>query len=138
METTLNPDGSASTHVVINCTLEDICKATSLRIEDAAFALKECGLLQRRGRVVPKPAAEEKDKDKEPNGKNEDGTASGSQNGRGANVEGSQHGKEEEQVVEYEDVISISREMIDAVAKARTVKRAMMGREFVILNDVEP
>ncbi|TCD71419.1 hypothetical protein EIP91_010125 [Steccherinum ochraceum] len=48
IETTANPDGSASSHVVINCTLADIARATGLRIEDAAFALNECGLLTRR------------------------------------------------------------------------------------------
>lgn len=46
MHTDANPDGSATTHVFGRCTLEDISKATSLRIDDIAFALNECGLLQ--------------------------------------------------------------------------------------------
>ena len=52
VETTANPDGSAMTHVVVRCTLADIARATNLRVEDAAFALNECGLLERgrRGR----------------------------------------------------------------------------------------
>ena len=46
MHTSANPDGSATTHVFARCTLEDISKATSLRTDDIAFALNECGLLQ--------------------------------------------------------------------------------------------
>ena len=49
VETTANPDGSATTHVVVRCTLADIARATNLRVEDAAFALNECGLLVRGG-----------------------------------------------------------------------------------------
>ncbi|KZT68808.1 acyl-CoA N-acyltransferase [Daedalea quercina L-15889] len=48
VETTPNLDGSATAHVVIRCTLADIARATNLRVEDAAFALNECGLLVRR------------------------------------------------------------------------------------------
>ena len=46
MHTSANPDGSATTHVFARCTLEDISNATGLRIDDIAFALNECGLLQ--------------------------------------------------------------------------------------------
>ncbi|KAF9466956.1 acyl-CoA N-acyltransferase [Collybia nuda] len=38
-------DGTAQTHITTRCTLGDIARATNLRVEDAAFALKECGLL---------------------------------------------------------------------------------------------
>ncbi|TFK66090.1 acyl-CoA N-acyltransferase [Pluteus cervinus] len=48
LETQLNDDGSATTHVSIRCTLADIAKATNLRVEDAAFALNECGLLMQK------------------------------------------------------------------------------------------
>ncbi|KAH8101494.1 acyl-CoA N-acyltransferase [Cristinia sonorae] len=48
IETIANPDGSATSHIVVNCTLADIARATGLRIEDTAFALNECGLLSRR------------------------------------------------------------------------------------------
>ncbi|KAF7784818.1 hypothetical protein Agabi119p4_983 [Agaricus bisporus var. burnettii] len=41
-------DGAAEIHVSVHCTLNDIARATNLRIEDAAFALNECGLLMRR------------------------------------------------------------------------------------------
>lgn len=46
-QTTANPDGSATSHVFACCTLEDISKATMIRADDIAFALHECGLLQR-------------------------------------------------------------------------------------------
>ncbi|EIN13298.1 acyl-CoA N-acyltransferase [Punctularia strigosozonata HHB-11173 SS5] len=46
-----NPDGSATTHVVVHCTLEDLSRATYIRVEDAAFALNECGLLLRKKHV---------------------------------------------------------------------------------------
>ena len=36
------------TNIKVECTLEDIAKSTNLRIDDAAFALNECGLLMRR------------------------------------------------------------------------------------------
>jgi len=45
IEMVSNPDGSATSHVVVQCTLAEIARATNLRVEDAAFALNECGLL---------------------------------------------------------------------------------------------
>jgi hypothetical protein len=47
-QTTINPDGSATTHLSIQCTLDDISQVISFRPEDIAFALNECGLLQHR------------------------------------------------------------------------------------------
>ncbi|KAG5649877.1 hypothetical protein H0H81_001669 [Sphagnurus paluster] len=47
-ETELNDDGAAVTHVTVRCKLGDIARATNLRLEDAAFALNEVGLLMRR------------------------------------------------------------------------------------------
>lgn len=44
-ETEHREDGGATTHVSVRCSLTDIAKATNLRVEDAAFALNECGLL---------------------------------------------------------------------------------------------
>jgi histone acetyltransferase MYST1 len=38
-------DGSVELHVTVRCSLADIAKATNLRLEDAAFALHECGLV---------------------------------------------------------------------------------------------
>jgi hypothetical protein len=87
IETSLNSDGSATSHVVVRCTLRDIAKATDLRPEDAAFALNECGLLSRR---------------------QNDGDAS-------------------------EDVIAISREMVETVAKERNVKELCLDQAHVLL-----
>ncbi|KAI0307421.1 acyl-CoA N-acyltransferase [Multifurca ochricompacta] len=47
-ETVPASDGSAAVHVVVHCTLADLARATNLRVEDAAFALNECGLLVKR------------------------------------------------------------------------------------------
>ena len=85
---TVNPDGSVTTHVFIKCNLEDISRVTSLRVEDIAFALNECGLLTRAKRF----------------------------NG---------HGRSEE-------LILISREMVEAVAKERAVKRPCMDVKHVL------
>ncbi|KAG6826013.1 hypothetical protein H0H92_001451 [Tricholoma furcatifolium] len=54
-----NEDGGASTNVMITCTLADIARATNLRIEDAAFALNEVGLLVRR--IASEQGGEKKD-----------------------------------------------------------------------------
>jgi histone acetyltransferase MYST1 len=42
---TANENGSATVDVVLRCTLRDIARATHLRVQDAAFALNEVGLL---------------------------------------------------------------------------------------------
>ncbi|KAG2364692.1 acyl-CoA N-acyltransferase [Suillus spraguei] len=76
-----NPDGSATSHVVVRSTLAEIASATNLRIEDAAFALNECGLL-------------------------------------GSTLEG---------------VVGITREMVEAVAKERNVKRMCLDPAHVML-----
>jgi histone acetyltransferase HTATIP/histone acetyltransferase MYST1 len=47
-ETVPATDGSAAVHTMVHCTLADLARATNLRVEDAAFALNECGLLVRR------------------------------------------------------------------------------------------
>lgn len=48
VDTIRRADGSAEVHVSVRCTLRDIARATNLRVEDAAFALHECGLLMER------------------------------------------------------------------------------------------
>jgi histone acetyltransferase HTATIP/histone acetyltransferase MYST1 len=90
IETVSNPDGSATSHVVVKCTLVDIARATNLRVEDAAFALNECGLLVTRYKEADKTEA-------------------------------------------TEEVIVISREMIEAVAKERMVKKTCMDLAHVLL-----
>jgi hypothetical protein len=49
--TTANADGSATTRVLVRCTLADLARATGLRPEDAAFALNEAGLVRHRLRA---------------------------------------------------------------------------------------
>lgn len=49
--TTRNPDGSASVHLKIQCSLADIADATNLRVDDTAFALNEMGMLKRWGKL---------------------------------------------------------------------------------------
>ncbi|THH14484.1 hypothetical protein EW146_g5858 [Bondarzewia mesenterica] len=90
LETTANRDGSATTHVVVRCTLAEIARAANMRVEDAAFALNECGLL-----VSPLG-------------------------------EGGGESEEEELVV-------VSREMVEAVAEERGVKRMCMDLAHVLL-----
>ena len=102
IETVANPDGSATSHVVIRCTLEKLAKATNLRVEDAAFALNECGLLTRRY--------------KDSNNDLSHSTVKGN-----------------EKVDNTEEVIMISREMIERVAKERKVKRTFMDFVHVLL-----
>lgn len=89
VETTPNADGSATAHVVIRCTLSDIARASCLRVEDAAFALNECGLLIRRQKT--------------------DGPE------------------------DTEDIVDVSREMVETVAKQRNVKKMCMSLAHVLL-----
>ncbi|KAI8983259.1 acyl-CoA N-acyltransferase [Trametes punicea] len=103
LETTAHTDGSATTHVVVRCTLADIARATNLRVEDAAFALNECGLLIRRRKE--RPAAD-----------------GGAETGAGEQGRG-----------EEEDVVVVTREMVEAVAKEREVKRMCLDLNHVLL-----
>ena len=48
VDTIKRADGSAEMHISVRCTLGSIAKATNLRVEDAAFALHECGLLKKK------------------------------------------------------------------------------------------
>lgn len=100
IETEANPDGSATSHVLVRCTLTDIAQATGLRVEDAAFAMSECGLLQRRR---PIHASERKD------------------------------GYSPSEEAGEEECIVISREMVEAVARERNVKKMCMDLAHVLL-----
>ncbi|KAI0641107.1 acyl-CoA N-acyltransferase [Trametes meyenii] len=102
LETTAHADGSATTHVVVRCTLADIARATNLRIDDAAFALNECGLLVRR-------------------------TQPGSEGGESEGEDRDGDGDSEDLV------IAVTREMVEAVAKERDVKRMCMDLAHVLL-----
>lgn len=44
---------------MVRCTLTDIARATNLRVEDAAFALNECGLLTKRRQEDGEETSEE-------------------------------------------------------------------------------
>lgn len=114
IETVGNADGSATSHVVVKCSLVDIAHATNLRVDDVAFALNECGLLVRRykGNINPYAA----------NGHGDRRTSSGLF-GKGV-PEGEQ--------LEVEEVIMITREMVEAVAKERKVKKACMELAHVV------
>ena len=101
IESTANPDGSSTSHVVVRCTLADIARATGLRVEDTAFAMNECGLLVRKQKI---------DNPDEEHG----------------NAEENGHGEEEE-------IIVISREMVELVAKERNVKKMCMDLAHVLL-----
>lgn len=87
VETTPNADGSATAHVVVQCTLADIARATNLRVDDTAFALNECGLLLRRQKA--------------------DGNT--------------------------EEVVLVSREMVETVSRERNVKKMCMSLAHVLL-----
>jgi histone acetyltransferase MYST1 len=92
IHTTANEDGSATSHVIVRCTLADLARATNLRVDDAAFALNECGMLDRRG----------------------------------LNGEGNKG----EKVVE---VIAITRDMVEKVARERKVKMMYVDLAHVLL-----
>ena len=99
----MREDGSAETHVSVRCTLTDIARATNLRVEDAAFALNECGLLMKRIKAM----------EVEGEKTTEDGTGLA---GVGAG-----------------DVVVLTREMVEMVAKEKNVKKPCMDIAFVKL-----
>ena len=98
-------DGSAETHVSVRCTLSDIARATNLRVEDAAFALNECGLLAKRIHAA------EKDRN----------AGAGAEGGTGMAGVGAG------------DVIVLTRQMVEKVARERNVKKPCMDIAFVKL-----
>jgi len=104
IETTANPDGSATSHVIVECTLSDIAQATGLRVEDIAFAMNECGMLERRKRVYP-DVTDRKNGDTDEDADPDD----------------------------HEEHIMVSREMVEAIAKERNVKKMCMDLAHVLL-----
>ncbi|KAJ3489392.1 hypothetical protein NLI96_g2174 [Meripilus lineatus] len=118
IETTANPDGSSTSHVVVHCTLADLARATGLRVEDAAFALNECGLLIRRA----------KPKSSQP--------LIGSSNSSSffhASSHAAAAADEPSRGRAVEETIVVSREMVEAVAKERNVKKMCMDLAHVML-----
>ncbi|KAI6159459.1 acyl-CoA N-acyltransferase [Pisolithus thermaeus] len=113
--TTPNPDGSATSHVVVRCTLADIARATNLRVDDAAFALAECGLLER-----VQVAARRRGADGNGGASEEDKMDDGDEDG----VEGQDHSGRV--------VIAITRERVEAVARERHVKEMCLSLAHVL------
>ncbi|KIK66011.1 hypothetical protein GYMLUDRAFT_38482 [Collybiopsis luxurians FD-317 M1] len=126
--TVRNPDGSATVHIKVQCSLADIAQATNLRVEDAAFALNEMGMLEKWGRWGKSERIE----------RNSKGDGNGSGNGKGSRSgsreEEDHNVKEEGQEEEEEPVIILTREMVEKVAKERGVKA---GASVLNLNHVK-
>ncbi|KAL4069067.1 acyl-CoA N-acyltransferase [Scleroderma yunnanense] len=111
-------DGSATSHVVVHCTLVDIARATNLRVEDAAFALCECGLLEGMQAV-----------------RHEGVTAvSDSTNSGGIMVtDDAARAPVRNQASDEQVVVGITREMVEIVAKERRVKEMCLSLAHVLL-----
>lgn len=104
--TETTPNGTTQQHLNIRCTLIDIARATGLRHEDVAFAMEECGMLMRRKK---------------------EGNVQGSANGTGT-------GSSAADVSEEKEIIYISAEMVEKVAKERRVKhRCILDPAHVLL-----
>ncbi|KAK7041838.1 hypothetical protein VNI00_009127 [Paramarasmius palmivorus] len=100
-----NEDGSAVMNVCVRCTLEDVGKATGLRVEDAAFALGEMGLLRRWGAA---------------------GSGSGSSSGVNSGGQGVGAGLEGYEIV-------VTRERVEQIAAERNVKHPCILMKHVLL-----
>ena len=101
-------DGGAETHVEVRCTLAEIARATNLRIDDAAFALSECGLLARR---IANRA------------RTRSGTAGGG---------GEESDAGDMTPVGEHDTVVITRALVEAVARERRVKIMYLDLSCVI------
>ena len=99
-------DGGAETHVEVRCTLAEIARATNLRIDDAAFALSECGLLARR---IANRA------------RTRSGTAGAEESDAGDMTPVGEH-----------DAVVITRALVEAVARERRVKIMYLDLSCVI------
>ncbi|KAF9261948.1 acyl-CoA N-acyltransferase [Marasmius fiardii PR-910] len=135
--TTANPDGSASTHLQIQCSLSDISRATNLRIEDAAFALNEMGMLKRWGQAPPPVrlvggSQSSRSGMSSPirNGNSNGNRRSVSVLGGGSTVAAGDVGEEGDN---NGYVILLTREMVEKVADERHVKPPCMKMKYVLL-----
>ncbi|KAL0578839.1 hypothetical protein V5O48_003163 [Marasmius crinis-equi] len=131
--TTSNLDGSASTHIKVQCTLADIARATNLRTEDAAFALNEMGMLKRWGHTPPAQTFPGSQSSRSGTGmsspaRNGNGNENGHGNSRSVSVLAS---ADESERSEY--VIVLTREMVEKVAEERHVKPPCMKMQYVQL-----
>ncbi|PFH48225.1 hypothetical protein AMATHDRAFT_6029 [Amanita thiersii Skay4041] len=117
--TTIREDGGAETHVSVQCSLADIARATNLRIEDAAFALNECGLLAKR--ITARELEQQREGEEEY--RERSSSTAVIMPGMGAGIMG----------VKAEDVIVLTRQMVEEVAAERKVKKPCMDINFVLL-----
>ena len=115
LETSANADGSATTHAIVRCTLADIAQATGLRVEDAAFALNECGLLVRATPIDDEARDKDRDRDRDT-----DETYTSRHTPADTTIDG-------------DHCVVISRRMVEAVARERGVKRMCMDLAHVLL-----
>ena len=104
-------NGSATSHVIVHCTLADIARATNLRVEDTAFALCECGLLERAQGVR----------------RSRSGT--GTVTLDGTVMEDVAHSRRNDERM----VVGVTREMVESVAKERRVKEMCLSLAHVLL-----
>ncbi|KAJ7021058.1 acyl-CoA N-acyltransferase [Mycena alexandri] len=111
-EMTANENGSATVDVVLRCTLRDIARATNLRVEDAAFAMNEIGLLALR------LSSEDPDEVRQTLQAGQDVRANGGE--PAATAEGASK------------FVFISRAMVERVAADRKVKVPCMKVEYYI------
>ncbi|KAH6905835.1 tat-interactive protein [Coprinopsis sp. MPI-PUGE-AT-0042] len=109
-ETRLEEDGSAKTHCHVDFTLQDLARACNLRMDDAAFAMNECGLLTKR--IVD----EDSEQDDQVNGHDEASDHQSSMRRTASN-----------------DVIVITRTLVEEVAKMRNVKPMVMDLRYVCI-----
>ena len=130
VETRANADGSATTHVVVRCTLADVARACNLRVEDAAFALNECGLLVRRlPPPAPNPTTNLNANAKQNSVDAQGGTEAVAGTGAGAGSNNNNNSNNNN----VGETLAITREMVEAVARERDVKRMCMDLAHVLL-----
>jgi histone acetyltransferase HTATIP/histone acetyltransferase MYST1 len=116
---TANPNGSATVDVVLRCTLRDIARATNLRVEDAAFALNEIGLLALR------LSSEDAEEVRQTLRAEQDA-------GVGAGAGAGTGGVEPAPTDNANKFVFISRSMVERVAADRKVKVPCMEVEYCI------
>ncbi|KAF5385612.1 hypothetical protein D9757_006804 [Collybiopsis confluens] len=118
--TTRNPDGSATVHLKVHCSLSDIAKATNLRVEDTAFALGEMGMLDKWGKGKKRRKREGSRLNGNGNGYGDgdgDHKVHTNRTGNGEEGKGMEEGNGR-----GDQMIILTREMVEKAAKERGVK----------------
>ncbi|KAF8307754.1 hypothetical protein DL93DRAFT_2087746 [Clavulina sp. PMI_390] len=115
------------THLSIKCTLADIARATNLRVDDCAWAMREAGFLRRTAPLNPKIPANARKKSGVPGGAEPaGGEEEEKQKAHGLEAEGGEKEVEEE-------MYFVSREMVEEVARTWGVKRMMMDVDYIVM-----